>query len=237
MKHVFLRKVFAGVLCICSCAAAINGTAQCKTFKIGVKGDTLNCTDMQNRKQGKWVVHVDPLRGEPGYEEEGVFRNDQRVGPWRRYSLVGDLLAQENYRYGYKDGICRYYTLAGLVREESWKASNPDHPYDTVEVPDPINPFKVEMKVVKVEGRTVKHGTWNYYDPETGLITRTEKYFLNEKEEPGKKMLAASAGDSTQASADTSAVSKKVKPREVLEFEKKNSGKKKVRVRDGMTGY
>jgi hypothetical protein len=231
-----IRLWIAGMLCMAGCWLATQATGQCKTYKIGVKGDTLNCTDLMNRKQGKWVVHVDALRGEPGYEEEGVYKNDLKEGSWRRYSLMGDLLAQENYRYGYKNGICRYFTLAGLVREESWKASNPDHPYDTVEVPDPINPYRVEMKLVKLEGHTVKHGTWNYYDPETGLITRTERYFLDQKEEPGKKLLAA-AGDSTLAASDTTAASKKVKPKEVLQFEKKNAGKKKVRVRDGMTGY
>ncbi|NCT95121.1 MAG: hypothetical protein GXC72_11900 [Chitinophagaceae bacterium] len=36
------------------------------------------------------------------------------------------------------------------------------------------------------------------------------------------------------AKQDTS--TKKVKPKEVLDFEKKNAGKKKVAVRDGRTG-
>ncbi|HTH30584.1 MAG TPA: hypothetical protein VL946_04500, partial [Lacibacter sp.] len=34
----------------------MNGSAQCKDFTISVKGDTLNCTDVKDLKQGKWVV-------------------------------------------------------------------------------------------------------------------------------------------------------------------------------------
>jgi hypothetical protein len=29
------------------------------------------------------VVHVESLRGEPGYEEEGVFENNRKEGEWR----------------------------------------------------------------------------------------------------------------------------------------------------------
>jgi hypothetical protein len=37
--------------------------------------------------------------------------------------------------------------------------------------------------------------------------------------------------------AATDDKTKKVKPAEVLQYEKKNAGKKKVKVRDGATGY
>ena len=62
-KILFLLVVFQ---------VALSGVhAQYKSYKISVKGDTLNAIDLNGLKQGKWVVHVDPLRGEPGYEEEG----------------------------------------------------------------------------------------------------------------------------------------------------------------------
>ena len=50
---------------------SFNVNAQCKEYIIGVNGDTLNCVDMNNKKQGRWVIKVDNLRGERGYEEEG----------------------------------------------------------------------------------------------------------------------------------------------------------------------
>lgn len=151
---------------------------------------------------------------------------------------MGDLLAIENYKWGYKNGTCRYFNLAGLVREESWKAVNPDNPYDTVEVPDLVDPYKVDLKVVKIEGTSVKHGTWTYYDPQMGTITKTEEYFLDKLQSPNKKLLVADAGAdvATDSSLQAAKPDAKNKHAEVLQYEKKHSGKKKIRVRDGATG-
>jgi hypothetical protein len=208
--------------------------AQCKTYTIGVKGDTLNCTDMQNRKQGKWVVHMNPMRGEPGYEMEGEFKDDKKTGPWRSYSLQGDLLAIENYRWGNKDGICDYYSLNGIEHEESWKAIDPKNPYDTVKVYDIYNPGKYAFKMVKVEATSVKQGTWTYYDPEKGTVIKTEDYVLDQVVDPTTGMPFNLSGNDTlkTVSLDTT----KIKPPpEVLNYEKKNA-KKKIQVRDGATG-
>src|SRR5689334_7059619 len=105
--------------CLLICAPSM---AQTKSFIIGVKGDTLNRIDANNLKQGRWVEHVPELRGEPGYEEEGIYIDGKKNGMWRRYSLMGDLLAIENYRFGYKNGKCTYFSIYGILREESWKA-------------------------------------------------------------------------------------------------------------------
>ena len=48
------------------------GNAQYKKYTLSDKGDTLNAIDNKGLKQGKWILHVDELRGEPGYEEEGI---------------------------------------------------------------------------------------------------------------------------------------------------------------------
>ncbi len=92
---------------------------------------------MLGRKQGPWVHRYEALRGEPGYEEEGWYENDRKEGEWRLYSLSGDLVGVENYKWGLKDGICRYYTIHGELRlEQSWKALNPDKQYDTLIIED-----------------------------------------------------------------------------------------------------
>jgi len=204
---------------------------------IGVKGDTLNRVDQNNLKQGRWVTHVESLRGEPGYEEEGIYKDGKKEGVWRTYNLMGDLLSTENYKWGYKNGSCSYYNLYGLLREESWKAIDPKNPYDTIDVPD-LYTDAVYKRVVKVEGFTVKHGTWNYYDPQTGAIVKSEEYVLDKLVDPKKKNTALANGknisDSTSLPKDTTLTSK-VKPKEVLEYEKKNSNKKKIKVRDGTT--
>lgn len=205
----------------------LQSQAQLKSFIISVKGDTLNAVDNNGKKQGPWVVHIDALRGEPGYEEEGYYEDDQKEGVWRKYTLTGDLTAIENYKWGEKDGKQQYYTKMGdLLREESWRATNPENPYDTVQVPDPVIPDKWETKIVKLEVATVAHGTWKFYDPNSGFITKQENYFFGQKEKGGY-------------STDSSMVSNKApeKPKEVTEWEKNNSGKKKVKVRDGRTGF
>jgi len=213
---------------------SISANAQLKSFIMGVKGDTLNRVDQNGLKQGRWVSHVDALRGEPGYEEEGVYKDDKKEGVWRRYSLEGDLIAIENYKWGYKNGQCEYFNLFGRVREESWKAIDPKNPYDTIDVPD-LNSDAVYKRVIKVDAFTVKHGTWNYYDPQTGALVKSEEYVLDQLQDPSKKKTALGKTDSTGLKKDSADLSK-MKPKEVLEYEKKNSGKKKIKVRDGATG-
>src|SRR6476661_11188529 len=135
------------------------GFCQYKEFKLNAKGDTINIIDKKGQKQGKWVVRVDELRGEPGYEEEGMYRNNEKDGYWRRYSLDGDLLAVEQYKLGGKDGLQQYYSFVGeLVREESWRGYNPDAPYDTIPVYGTGSNEIVEYKIVKALPYSVKQG-------------------------------------------------------------------------------
>src|SRR5690606_5307928 len=199
------------------------------------------------KKQGPWVIHVEPLRGEPGYDEQGYFMDDKKDGKWVRFSLMGDKIAEENYRWGNLHGKSRYYTrTGGLIREESWRAIEPGRKYDTVDVVDVNDPNRVvDQVIVKVEGQTMKHGTWTYFDPEWGTVLKKEEYFADQlKTDAG---VAGASGDDeltpidfsgttkTGAVADSSAKKNVPKPQAVLEFEKKNK-KKKIKVRDGSTG-
>jgi hypothetical protein len=220
-----MRKLLITVKVISS----LTGQAQLKSFIISVKGDTLNKIDRNDKKQGPWILHIDDLRGEPGFEEEGYFEDNKKEGAWRRYSLSGDLTAIENYRWGEKDGKQQYYSKMGdLLREESWKATNPANPYDSIQVPDPVIPNKWEMKIVKFEVATVEHGTWKFYDPSTGFIIKQETYFLGQKDK-GNTKTADQETNTTKKSAE--------KPKQVENWEKQNSGKKKMKVRDGSTGF
>ncbi len=160
--------------------------SQCKTFKLSDSGDTLNCTDIQGLKQGKWTVHVNPLRGNPGYEEEGIFRDDKKEGLWKQFSLMGDKIAEENYRWGNKNGRCLYFTVAGLEHEESWKApTNPTQKFDTILVQDPKKLNQFERVVIKTDGKSIRHGTWKYYNPVYGSLLNVEMYVLDVLKPPG----------------------------------------------------
>lgn len=84
-----LKKIgFLFGVALLSCAASnVSAQAKYKSFLISAKGDTINRVDQKGFKQGKWVKHTDDLRGEPGFEEEGVYKNDMKEGVWRRYTL------------------------------------------------------------------------------------------------------------------------------------------------------
>jgi len=221
---------------------SFTGYGQWKDYIISVRGDTLNRVDMKGRKQGPWVLHVEALRGEPGYDEQGYFVDDKKDGLWVRFSLQGDKLAEENFRWGALDGIAKYYTrTGGLMREERWRAVDPNKTVDTVDVFDINDPTKViDRVVVKLEGQTMKHGTWNYYDPMWGGVIKSERYFLNRLQTglEGDEDLQPIGIAETKAKSDTVTTKKVIqKPQAVLDYEKKNSGKKKVKTRDGQTGY
>lgn len=205
---------------------AYNGYGQqWANYAINSNGDTLNRIDQNGKKQGIWVNRVEKLRGEPGYEEEGYYTDDRKEGQWKLFNLMGDLIGIENYKWGMKDGVCTYFSLHGGVRmEQSWKALNPDKLYDTLQVEDidKLNSYK--QVIVKNEGASLRHGEWKYYNPETGALLRVEKYEFGESINKPAPIVSNEPKKEVE------------KPKEVLEYEKRNSGKKRVRYQDGSTG-
>lgn len=216
------------LLAFTQAVSIINSFGQYKTYKLSETGDTLNAVDKQDKKQGKWVIHVAEVRGEPGYEEEGLFKDDKKDGIWRQYNLTGDIIGVEIYRFGGKDGVQQYYTYLGdLIREESWRAYNPDAPYDTIPVYGDGNNEIIDYKIIKAEQYSVKHGEWKYYEPGSGRLIKTEKYDRGFLEKP--------AGSFTAAVPVADKPKKIEKTAQMIEWEKKNKGKKKA-LREGQTG-
>ncbi|RYY50815.1 MAG: hypothetical protein EOO06_02585 [Chitinophagaceae bacterium] len=202
-------------------------SAQYKSYKLNPDGDTINIINAKGLKEGRWVNRVEELRGEQGYEEEGIYKAGAKEGPWRLYTLEGDLLGVENYKNGGKHGVQQYFTYLGdLVREESWKGYDPDAPYDTIAVYGTGSNEIMEYRIVKAQQYSVKHGTWRYYQPGTGTLMKQEEWEINNLVKP------KAAGSQTVASTEKKKIEKTP---EMLEWEKKNKGKKNA-IRDGRTG-
>ncbi|MFM7672555.1 MAG: hypothetical protein ACKO6Q_08205 [Bacteroidota bacterium] len=224
---------------------ALPSYAQWSSFELNPRGDTLNRIDKKGRKQGPWVLSVPELRGERGYEEQGYFLNDLKEGAWERFSLEGVKIADEQYRWGLLNGRQKYYTpFGGLVRTETWRAIDPKNAFDTVLVYDLNDLNKVVGKVVvKNEGASFRHGPFVFYDPRTGKVEQTLEYVMNrlKEDEEGANGTSLRPIDPrvkpTYTPTTDSLGNKKIaKPGVIQDFEKKNSGKKSIRVRDGATG-
>lgn len=222
---------------------SMSGAAQWKSFILTKRGDTLNRVDMQGRKQGPWSISVPDLRGERGYEEEGYFENDQKEGTWRKFSLEGVKIAEESYRWGKLNGRQQYFTYnGGLQRVENWRAMDPKVAFDTVAVYDIKDPSKIiDHVIVKNEGVSMRHGKWIYYDPREGTVESTENWVMNKIQtedagtgEDGEIGILTTSDGKTKS--DTVGKKAPPKPQAILDYEKKNAGKKKVKVRDGNTG-
>jgi hypothetical protein len=217
-KNSMLKKPFrmglSLIILLCFCQASLQAQLWLD-YQLTVNGDTINRIDQLKRKQGPWVVRLEEVRGEPGYEEEGYYRHDKKEGQWRRFSLMGDLIARENYKGGYREGKQLYYTRLGdLLREEGWKSVDPTNPYDTIEVPDLDNPSKTLLKVIRHESAEVKHGVWNHYDPTMGTIIKTERFVFGQPEK-----------EAPRNAAPKPAVPLKPVPKEIQEYEQKKKGK------------
>lgn len=230
MKYLFFLALFI----------TVEAGAQSKSYVLSSKGDTLNRIDLKGLKQGPWMIHVDDLRGERGYEEEGYFWNDRKAGVWKRFSLEGDLIALENYDYGMKSGKCMYFTFSGMpMRQETWRAIDPKSPYDTIDIRDVNDPSKILRKeIIKIEPNSYKNGTWTYYDTQTGSVERTEEWVMNKPREDvavSDELAPIDITDGETTAKKTVKPAEKQKPQAILDYEKKNA-KKKIKVRDGRTG-
>jgi hypothetical protein len=84
----------------------------------------------------------------------------------------------------------------------------------------------IDYKIVKAATYSVKHGEWKYFDPGTGRLVKSEKYDRGLLEKPGNNTKTAAAAVVKKKEVEKTA--------EMVEWEKKNKGKKKV-VRDGRT--
>jgi antitoxin component YwqK of YwqJK toxin-antitoxin module len=233
---------------------SINGYAQKpKSYELNTKGDTINKVDSKSFKQGKWINRVEDNMGEPGFQEEGYFKNNEKEGVWTIYGLMGDPLGKEFYKYGQKSGKQQYFDIKeNLLREESWKAITPDNMYDTVSVPDwkkdPTGNMSKTV-IIKLDGNALRDGTWKFYD-DNGKMVRSEVYKVDRLMEStvitydyatgkiqSKEQLKYDFNTGkpvAQAGYEKPKIS--TKPKIAQDFEKLKKGKKSKKYQDGSTG-
>lgn len=148
------------MLIICSCFALL---AAAQT--------AANQTDARNRKQGPWVEQVPSIRGEPGYSWEGIYKNDRKEGVWKKYTTDGDVMAEETFKNGVLDGLCKYFYPNGKISAIGNMLSvDIEGQKDTVVVIDPVSGQETLTEVTR-KGYSVKHGEWKVYD-EDGMMMR-----------------------------------------------------------------
>lgn len=140
----------------------------CATFSLFVQAQ--NKTDDKQRKQGPWVEQVESIRGEPGYSWEGVYKNSRKEGVWKKFTIAGDLMAEETFRNGSLDGLCKYYYPDGkLSAAGQMLAMDIEGQKDTIMVIDPVTQEEKLTEVVR-KGHSVRHGEWRVYDEEGNMM-------------------------------------------------------------------
>ena len=103
------------LFCLLLIAFTANAQSRWKSYRLTPKGDTINCIDNNDLRQGRWSIKIPELRGEPGHDEEGMYRDGKKEGVWRSYTTMGDMYAIENNRWGNKEGMCQYYNTNGMT--------------------------------------------------------------------------------------------------------------------------
>lgn len=179
------------------------------------QGKATNQRDAQHRKQGYWVETVGEIRGEPGYTQEGVYKNDRKEGVWKKTSPIGTLLSEETYKHNVLDGLCKYYFPNGKLSEEgSWLATEIPGEKDTIMVIDPVTNVETPTVIIRL-GNAVRNGVWKVFDEETGKMVK--EYYKR-----GDQVTAEEIGDSTTTAAPAP-------PEPQMHLPHENAGKQKKR--------
>ena len=96
-----------------------------KNIQTQLSNDTINQT-VDNKKQGYWII-IGNMRNLPDYNpsdtiEEGFFKNNRKVGMWKKYYPSGALKSEITYINGRASGaFSTYYPNGQLEENGNWK--------------------------------------------------------------------------------------------------------------------
>lgn len=134
-----------------------------------------NMRDKEGRPHGFWYIRHPEHMGDPPYSEFGNYDHGRKYGVWNTLNSEGTLLSAQRYKNNALDGESSYYDNGRLVLTGNYRGLNPDNRYDTIWVVDPITGHE-KRRIIPTENGSTRHGTWRYYDAETGRVTHEEEY-------------------------------------------------------------
>ncbi|MCW3105476.1 MAG: hypothetical protein JWO09_3916 [Bacteroidetes bacterium] len=96
-----------------------------QSFELAGK-DTLNFTDANGKKQGKWVIKNitlhKPCYADDQVVEEGKFVDSKKTGPWKEYYCNKNVKSVITYENNRPNGYAKMYHDNGKIKEEGlWK--------------------------------------------------------------------------------------------------------------------
>lgn len=104
---------------------AVSQITVAQTFELLGK-DTINHTDVNGKRQGKWIVY-NRLVNKPCYTaeqkvEEGVYADGRKTGIWTEYYCNNNMKSKITYENNRPSGYCIMYHENGKIKEEGmWK--------------------------------------------------------------------------------------------------------------------
>jgi len=186
-------KLLASILLFC--LLIIGATAQVKTTQSKpVKPAATNKVDSKGVRIGFWWIVNKERMGEDAYTEFGHYDHGSKTGRWYKMDGQNDLISIESYKDDILNGEARYFEKGKLTCIGHYRGINHYSLYDTIVVVDPVNGSEHQRALLAEKG-TQRHGSWKYYDPQTGRLLKEEEYQVDNL--IYKKEYAAAKIDST----------------------------------------
>lgn len=141
--------------------------------------EEINRVDGKGARHGKWLLNQPGRMGEASFSEFGTYDHGTKMGQWYKLDNEGDLMAIETFKGNVLDGEVKYYDKGKLTTIGYYLSLNPANDFDTFYVVDPITDVEVR-RIIPTDKRTIRHGTWRFYDTENGRLVREEDYQADE---------------------------------------------------------
>lgn len=171
----FLQQIIFKIISVLVFSVSLSITAFAQQEE-KVEKMPVNQSDAYGKKQGMWYYSVAARMGEPATIEFGNYINGKRMGIWYKINRnTEDLISIETFKDGMLDGEVKYFEMGKLYCIGHYLALNPTQKYDTIVITDPVSQEE-SYKVLSTESGAIRHGTWRYYNAETGQMTKEEEY-------------------------------------------------------------